>query len=422
MLLLFGPDNTTALSNAYTAAVATGAFLYIPQGYYFTTTAQFIAPGMLGVFGDDGWANTVIVPTYDFNFATCTGGSGGNTCFFGVHYATYDYLTVDGMSGGNTASAIVLMENQGGYFYRVRANNWCSTCASSHGKQFTLVSPIDQEGSAVNFGFINCLNTGSGSISIMNPCFAGGVGGTGLAANSGYGIYVNSGYMSSYSNFYSGSTQAVNVVAGATFSEFDDSTNIAGGSTIANAGVHNLYNFHPAVGSATITNSSGGILRIINSNFSAETSSWLTNSSGGVVIDECGNAYPAAHPATNSGVYKGDGCPSVIVTAAKLVLSGTWGSTAAWSALTGFNSFLGTITASGTGQGANPTITYTFPAPFPVAPQNCQALIVISNDAGVTIANHYLTPSSLTATGVVWTYAGTPVAADTYTVSGSCNN
>jgi len=65
------------------------------------------------------------------------------------------------------------------------------------------------------------------------------------------------------------------------------------------------------------------------------------------------------------------------ITAAKLVLSAGWGNTpnAAWTALTGATqSVQGTITNGTAGLAANPTITYTFPTPYPLlAPTFCSA-------------------------------------------------
>lgn len=107
------------------------------------------------------------------------------------------------------------------------------------------------------------------------------------------------------------------------------------------------------------------------------------------------------------------------ITAAKLVLSAGWGTTAAWTALTGNTKRVqGTITASGTGQLASPTITYTFPTPF----WGTSNLICTASTLGGTqaaVATPF-TPSALTATGVTFTYNATPGAGNTVVVLIDC--
>jgi hypothetical protein len=423
MEFAWGVDNTTALSNAWTASRQACSFLYIPQGIYFTTTAQFIlAAGVLctnpngyfanGVFGDVGWANTVIIPTYNFNFATC---NVGNNCFFGIVNGSYDYIAIEGMYGGSTAATVNLLNNNGGYFYRIRLNDWCSSCSNSIGMVFTGINPITTEGSSVNSGGLaQCASTATRAINILNPCFAT-TGGSGTSATAARGMYVLSGQMQSFSNGYGGGVEAVRVDAGAILEEDNDNNVPSGGfGNMITNGTHIIHN---SLWNATSVIHSGGTMIVDNTSWTG-VGSFMNVNAGGTLVDKCGNT-PGTTP-TNSGTYVA--CPqtTTVVTAAKLVLSGTWGNTAAWSSLSGFNGFTGTITASGTGQGASPTITYTFPAAYLFAPQTCNASIVKSNDAGVTITNNYLATSSLTGTGAVFTYNGTPVAGDTYTVAGSC--
>jgi hypothetical protein len=105
------------------------------------------------------------------------------------------------------------------------------------------------------------------------------------------------------------------------------------------------------------------------------------------------------------------------VTAAKLVLSAGWGSTAANTALSGGDFPIQfTITNSGTGQGATPTITYTFPTPLLVAPFSCTAVDIGGNNP---LLNPFTT-SSLTKTGAVFTATGTPTVSDTEIMNITC--
>jgi hypothetical protein len=92
--------------------------------------------------------------------------------------------------------------------------------------------------------------------------------------------------------------------------------------------------------------------------------------------------------------------------------SGTFGSTASAAPAAGANDLRGAvvITSAGTGQGANPTATLTFKKPFAVAPQ------VFCLRGGGSQPLILFTPTSTTTTTAVFTFNGTPVAAETYTM------
>lgn len=416
--LVWGKDNTALLTSAWLATGDKCQYLALSPGFYFTTTAQFnhsngcVGGGLLGTAG--GWLTTSIVPTYNFSYTAggpsgsgCNGGISNNACFFGVGNQTIQSIDIHGMfSGTNPGTFLNQVENNGGYFDRVQVSWWCEGCLNTEGMHWAGVQPINYESAVVNSANRACVNDGNGTVSLITPCLI-------QAGSMQYALVVSTGSMLSMGNFYQGGTQASDFVsAGASIIHINDT--ITGGAVI-NAGEETFE--HTKINTSTFTNNSGGTIKFINSDFSSKA---MTNNAGASMLDQCGNINYGV--ITNSGTYRGDGCPGTVITAAKLVLSAGWGSTAAWTALTGFSNFVGTITASGVGQAANPTITYTFPVAFPVASQNCQATILKSNDAGVTISNYALTPSALSKTGVTWTYTGTPVAGDTYTVQGTCTN
>lgn len=179
-----------------------------------------------------------------------------------------------------------------------------------------------------------------------------------------------------------------------------------------------------ASGSFIYMDNSNDIVRLINNyslqcgTGSASGSTFIQNK--GVLQDLGGNTFTQG---SCTNLYSGTGritsqpslANATTITAAKAVLSSGWGTTAAWSALAGGNNFTGTITASGTGQAANPTITYTFPTPYFTSPFWCQA-----QQVGGTQANGTFTTGSLSSTGVTFTYSGTPVASDTLFVQVNC--
>jgi hypothetical protein len=103
--------------------------------------------------------------------------------------------------------------------------------------------------------------------------------------------------------------------------------------------------------------------------------------------------------------------------ATNMILSSGWGSTAAMSSPSGADFPIQfTITNSGTGQGASPTIALVFPIPVPSgAPYSCTATQTGGNNAIGTF-----TTSALTAAGATFTYSLTPTASDTEIINVNC--
>ena len=111
-------------------------------------------------------------------------------------------------------------------------------------------------------------------------------------------------------------------------------------------------------------------------------------------------------------VSSGVGAPDLV--AGDFALSGGFGSTGAIAVASGSKDTRGkaTITANGTGLAANPTCTLTFKEAFDVAPI---AVVSRGNEAGDDQLTVPFTVRT-TATQMILTFLGTPVAADTYTV------
>jgi hypothetical protein len=68
------------------------------------------------------------------------------------------------------------------------------------------------------------------------------------------------------------------------------------------------------------------------------------------------------------------------------------------------------ITSAGAGQGANPTVTCTFKEPFDDVPD------IVACRSGGSQRTIGVEVTTVTATSVVFTFLGTPVAAETYKV------
>lgn len=100
----------------------------------------------------------------------------------------------------------------------------------------------------------------------------------------------------------------------------------------------------------------------------------------------------------------------------QVALSAGWGTTAAVSAAAGFAQHgRFTVTSNGTGQAANPTITWTLPNALPTATVLCTAVQV-----GGTQAQGQFNQTTVSATAPIFTYSGTPVAGNTVIVDIVC--
>jgi hypothetical protein len=100
----------------------------------------------------------------------------------------------------------------------------------------------------------------------------------------------------------------------------------------------------------------------------------------------------------------------------ELALSAGWGSTAAASAVAGTGQTCQwTITASGTGQAANPTITDTLTNTLPSTLIVCE-IRMVGGTGTATLINQ----TTLSATAPIFTFGGTPGAGSTYLVVRRC--
>jgi hypothetical protein len=100
----------------------------------------------------------------------------------------------------------------------------------------------------------------------------------------------------------------------------------------------------------------------------------------------------------------------------ELALSAGWGNTAAATAVAGQGQTCQwTITASGTGQAANPTITDTLTSALPSANVVCD-MRMVGGTGTATLINQ----TALSATAPVFTFGGTPGAGSTYFVVRRC--
>lgn len=423
-------DNTTALNNAWAAATTNPCgLLLLPSGGIFISgliqnpnstcqSSQNNPAGVINGYGVRGVSQnaTILLPSIATDYTNATFAKGG--AWFAVPTANSNsaskYLADfsifgAGFAGLNAGSAIGLVGQFSSAFENLALVEWGSG-AGTIGISMTGVGGDTTLLYNIQVANVNTPIQLNNVITIINSFIAGGTW-----------VINNSATVNSYGNQYfstvAGNPEGVFVAGGAVWNSFADT--IVGPSTLGilnNGGTINMYSgsILAAGGTAYKTNIGSGTLKIINSTFSGTTA--INNNASSLILDEGGNTFVGAF--TNAGSYIGEAnsANSVAVTAAKLVLSAGWGSTAAVTALAGGNAPIQfTVTNSGTGQGASPTITYTFPTPYPVAPFSCTAV-----QTGGTNPTLTFTSSLLSATGVTFTASGTPTVGDTEIIQVTC--
>jgi hypothetical protein len=185
-----------------------------------------------------------------------------------------------------------------------------------------------------------------------------------------------------------------------------------------------LNNLQCAAGTGTsqtntlCVNNNGGTVYAQNWQLTQSTTAtkgYSNSAAGSQFFDECGNVFSGIQ---NLGGNFFGSCSinGTNVTAAKLVLSANWGTGAAVGTLSGSDAPIQfTITNGSASTGASPTITYTFPTPYWQAPLWCAATQVGGTNPSGTFA-----ASSLSSTGVTFTFSLTPTASDTEIVQVVC--
>src|SRR5579885_950458 len=150
---------------------------------------------------------------------------------------------------------------------------------------------------------------------------------------------------------------------------------------------------------------------------------WLFQNAGGTVAFDNwsgGNLHPFAHldseqdwtqPQHGVAFYADRSAPCA---ASQFAISAGWGTTAAVSSVAGYGQTCRiTITASGTGQAANPTITWTLPVPITMT---VSPPIGTAQMTGGTGTLTMISQTTISAPAPVWTFQGTPGAGSTYIV------
>jgi hypothetical protein len=415
------------------------------------------------VFGQ-GPGNTVLIPLPSYNYAGCTNGASGQGCNFTTPNLEAHDFGINGLGQatitGNPAMNLVEMNGSaigggctGSTGFNLSFANWAVKDANAVGFDMGRNScgdPVYFNDISELFGSIPCQATSAGVVMQLAQlaCFGGNNASTGnlnaivLVNVNGQPSIINSngGYYGQ--QLAAGPTITVGGSNIGIFNSTGDLLNCA--FTTACTGLKTICS---AACTVNITNDSIGM----NSGAAGGAAFWLSTGSGTSVhvrgtavkaagaanqflitvassqfYDDGGNSFTQGGAANSivAGTYFGsNSVTGTTITAAKLVLSAGWGASAAWTALSGNTRLVqGTITNTGAGQAANPTITYTFPTPFvDVSSVVCKAFQVGGTQT-ILAATEFLTPSALSTTSVVFTYNGTPTVNLTEVMQIECDS
>jgi len=479
-------DDSTAIQNAAAAAwTATSckqlefpsgmAFITIPSGGLLNVTLPIGSPCAGNLISDltqagaqvsgQGSSTSVLVPLPSTNFANCTGGTGGRACIAGPpNWFAHDWgIWGFGQANNGLTHNVDLIQFNGSTpgctsdaFWNMSFNAWDTAATSSQGAVIASGCGVLYISNVVSEGFGNTpcaftISNGGNLTGNAIDCF----GSNGVPAAGGASLLLNlvaGAQYNSTGGFYWGVNPVIGAIAvklagtGGVFNSFADviggpnegnndsalnfsnssgtiTANLSGTKVTQtnNAGAGNAYLIACFSGGNCNVNAFASTLNAIG----AKMSMFSTTAGKFKFFDACSNSFTQGTIANTAiDVYGSCSITGTNITAAKLVLSAGWGNTptAAWTALTGATqSVQGTITNGTVGLAANPTITYTFPTPFLAAPAFCSAYQVGGTQA-ILAASEFLTPSSLTNTGVVFTFNTTPTASATEVVQILCAN
>lgn len=441
---IFGTDDCTAVSTFFQSVFYPGGLntlnpqvLNLPQGSFLSSCPPFVATSY--PVGVSRWPLTIIgqntqvylPPTISSglgsavalvdNFAQDAVGDLGFSSFFSNFSFYCGGNDVHDAAGTLVNPSYYIVTNGEDVFQNVYVNgcDWNVSSATPvygwncHGGQ--LYGSGTYAGG--NFGMIaSDLNTEACNI------FGGNIGGsannsiifTGLV--NLHSVYLNQPQRGAFNNklsygIYGNTAAAVLNDFGSTDANIwlDNGKAIMHGSNMGGFGV--LYNFNLAGGSLVLD----GVYTSANCNMT-----------GGSLFDAAFNAAqgklcPTGLTNTGGTIFGDASVTGTAAVAGNWALSAGWGTTAALTSISGNSKRTRyTLTASGTGQGANPTITHTFTIPFLTG---TVPVCSIKQDGGTqtAVANPF-TVGTPTATSVVYTYTGTPGAANTLILEEDCSN
>lgn len=461
-LVVYGHDDSVNLNKAWLVAAASCSTLILPAGKMLIQSAQFNIPtgvscaqgvgGSRAGIGIRGFGINIsqIIPTPNFSASSCA--SQNNSCFFGttadgIQLADFEIFGAGVSNPGaafQTLSIMQIIAGNNADIHNVSCLAWGANGTNGFLNGYNLQGGsivthhleedgCGQTGIRIQNGDISLVgavtydNSSAGlyiqTTNAFNPIQSigslyGGVGSSGACIIS---IVGSNAALSSSGDNIGGSTAGANGICVGYFQNIQGGTQTGSGVLFLNNASVNITG--NASQSHLFLNGAGDIAYVSNSRFTntngLQIAYWRTVGTS-QLFDTGGNSFGTGtlFSVAAGTIVGANSITGTAVAAGNFALSAGWGTTAAMSGLSGFTRRIRyTITASGTGQLANPTLTYTYPNPFPLAP-----ICSITQDGGTqaAVANPF-TVGTPTATSVVFTYTGTPVAGNTLIGTISCD-
>lgn len=443
----WGNDDTTAIQAAFSAITNVNlgikcGTMVLPAGTAFISSVIYNATSICGdaqslnaastadgftVYGQGPQA-TIIAPLLGFSttntisgclifcaLANTAGGTG-----FGV--SLHDYA-INGMGNNSVTTTgsynyAVFNQSVNGNTYNIIVTNWGFN--SSQMACFIVGGVNEGDSVASN---ISCYNGGYtcgalvGSITTyFTKCF-----------NPQDGMNISNCLATTYSMSIWGGVGGVIVTDSCPWNSNDDviygslnNSAISCGSTIRMH--HGTITYNSATAATNFAVGSGCALTVDNSTITSNQTNFGASAATSSIRDAGGNTFSGANSLANTTVYgsSSTGASPCLIANFSITQNGGFGTTAAVTAVSGGSgSCIFTITNSGTGQGANPTVTFTFPVAFLKATNLICTASLVGGNQTLAASNLFYsgTPST---TAVVYTYQGTPTVNDTEIVVSTC--
>lgn len=438
---IWGSDDSTNLATFWNNVGCGHGVL--PQGFMLTQQAQFITTPSancnaiaLTIFTSNSLAgqnlaSTWIVPTPNFNAATCNGNQ--SQCFGSA--GANDIRDISIWGGGNprTASGTTHAILELGSFtrgYNVNATGWGTNELLWDGIVIAGSQDVLQLSGAESAGGGCAVRVNSGTV---NPVtlygnFHSGSGNNLCVSNSSSVIGIDEVIAAGRSGF-----AGVKVNSGGTLSSFGDI--YASGTGASAVQCDGICQFHDAIVGTNVAGTFAVFTDTGTGKVTAENTTFVGSAGGGSLslasatsfTDECGNTFTQNGGANsiNAGANVIGSCSAggTLLVAGNVGLSANWGTSAAVSAPLGdAHAFSFTLTNGSAAVGANPTITLTYPVgssvPFMKTPI-CN-LWQVGGTQAVTATTAILPPTSGSTTSVVFTFPATPTVNLTEFYQGSC--
>lgn len=444
VVFVYGPDSTSALTAATTAANAlcanTGSVtVNFPVGLFLTSLPEFNNPpancGQLPISGvaeqggitfkGQGKFTSALVPTPDFAFraagqffSNTNFGSTTNLINLGINGLGWDCGSIT----TGAATAIVLGTN--GFVNHFSMLNWCTNPTDSFTDIAAPSAGYLQQDTVIDGAGTTGVKTGG---ACCNQIYGGWIDNLGNGnPGTGFDIVVSAGGSLYTHNMQIGlgsHVPGVQVGVGSTWVSDGDQINVGQGATCIDARNNNATvvlrstqvlcaGFTTFQGILTSTNTGVSIIAQDSTIQGGATGNWLNGGAGTTFTDKGGNSYTGPLTFTGRFVGQTNSARNTACATGNFALTSGWGTSSVTSVAANGDIQGCHVTITGAAGSAGPVLTWTYPQAPPTAPGSCHLSGVSGTLTGVSTG-------SPGATTVAYTFGGTP-SAQTYNFDTGC--